>query len=1314
MINLFITTGEVTDFEKAFTNHDEVFLSGEFRTPRNTKKPFLLLQATGKTSRRKLELSVDYRQPQVILALTDVDGRDYLLSFPTQALHTGNRTKLLMSFSKLSQPYNSLSLFVDCMDMGVDQTEVQLRRIFSSDLTMKMTSAFQWHVGTTVKDLFKQMGCPESELEEPMTTQSPTLKIPSWSRQGLATHRRIPSDEDYIPAQAARESQPAVQEETNRTDRQQGESDGARNVSHRETTTEAPQRTSRRTQTTDSNSRQQFEQARPNLSSVVPSVQTTETQYLEASLKEVTRALVELRQDLKLQMQETRALKEILLSCDLCRPPNTETESPLKVPVTKCSSNPCFSGVRCLDTEEGFRCGSCPRGYTGNGITCVRVTLCADNPCYPGVRCIDTDRGYRCGACPPGYTGDGTRRGCSPENPEYCSSRPCFTGVECQELPGGYRCGPCPPGYTGNGTRRGCQPENQLYCNSRPCYPGVECQELPGGYRCGPCPPGYTGDGTRRGCQPENQLYCNSRPCFPGVECQELPGGYRCGPCPPGYTGDGTRRGCQPENQLYCNSRPCYPGVECQELPGGYRCGPCPPGYTGDGTRRGCQPENQLYCNSRPCYPGVECQELPGGYRCGPCPPGYTGDGTRRGCHPESKAHCSSNPCFAGVECQEVPGGYRCGPCPPGYTGNGSFCQDINECELSQPCHALTNCENLSPGFRCSPCPPGYTGSEVQGIGLQAASTARQECLDINECVNENNGGCVPNSQCINTPGSFQCGPCLEGYTGNQETGCNSTSNTCPDGTKCHANAKCIRKRGISGFVCQCTIGFAGDGQLCTRDTDLDGLPDIELSCPDRRCRKDNCVFVPNSGQEDADRDGIGNACDADMDNDGIPNSPDNCPLVANPEQKDTERDPDKRGDACDNCPTVPNPDQTDTDTDGMGDNCDPDKDNDGILNEDDNCPLVPNPDQIDTDSDTIGDACDNCPSLANVQQLDSDHDLVGDLCDTNDDRDRDGVQDNRDNCPDIANADQKDTDNDKIGDACDDDDDNDNIVDSDDNCVYIYNPDQEDTDKDGKGDVCETDSDGDGYDDPVDVCPDNGKIYATDFRAYQTVILDPVGDSQIDPNWIVLNDGAEIVQTMNSDPGLAVSYNSFSGVDFSGTFFVNTEVDDDYAGFVFSYQDSSKFYTVMWKKHAQTYWQAAPFRAVAEPGIQLKLVNSDTGPGQIMRNALWHTGDTDNQVKLLWKDPRNVGWKEKTAYRWELIHRPARGLIRVLLFEETELVADSGNIYDSTLKGGRLGVFCFSQEMIIWSDLVYRCNEFIPKGLLDDSNSSSDDIYDY
>ncbi len=55
----------------------------------------------------------------------------------------------------------------------------------------------------------------------------------------------------------------------------------------------------------------------------------------------------------------------------------------------------------------------------------------------------------------------------------------------------------------------------------------------------------------------------------------------------------------------------------------------------------------------------------------------------------------------------------------------------------------------------------------------------------------------------------------------------------------------------------------------------------------------------------------------------------------------------------------------------------------------------------------------------------------------------------------------------------------------------------------DGVGDVCEDDYDMDKVPNYLDNCPNNSKIYSTDFTTYQTVVLDPEGDSQIDPNWV-------------------------------------------------------------------------------------------------------------------------------------------------------------------------------------------------------------------
>ena len=71
------------------------------------------------------------------------------------------------------------------------------------------------------------------------------------------------------------------------------------------------------------------------------------------------------------------------------------------------------------------------------------------------------------------------------------------------------------------------------------------------------------------------------------------------------------------------------------------------------------------------------------------------------------------------------------------------------------------------------------------------------------------------------------------------------------------------------------------------------------------------------------------------------------------------DTDGDGINDGADNCPVVANADQLDTDSDGTGDACDTDDDDDGTDDGPDNCPLVSNSDQMDSDSDGVGDACE-------------------------------------------------------------------------------------------------------------------------------------------------------------------------------------------------------------------------------------------------------------------------------------------------------------------------------------------------------------------
>jgi hypothetical protein len=121
-----------------------------------------------------------------------------------------------------------------------------------------------------------------------------------------------------------------------------------------------------------------------------------------------------------------------------------------------------------------------------------------------------------------------------------------------------------------------------------------------------------------------------------------------------------------------------------------------------------------------------------------------------------------------------------------------------------------------------------------------------------------------------------------------------------------------------------------------------------------------------------------------DTDSDGVHDSIDNCVSVPNPGQEDS--DSDGVGDACDNCVSVPNPGQEDSDGDGSGDACD-------------NCVSIPNPGQENADA-----VIDNGPGIPenedDVTVANAPDDDEGDACETDGDADNDGLPDSEDTNP--------------------------------------------------------------------------------------------------------------------------------------------------------------------------------------------------------------------------------------------------------------------------------------------------------------------------
>ena len=68
----------------------------------------------------------------------------------------------------------------------------------------------------------------------------------------------------------------------------------------------------------------------------------------------------------------------------------------------------------------------------------------------------------------------------------------------------------------------------------------------------------------------------------------------------------------------------------------------------------------------------------------------------------------------------------------------------------------------------------------------------------------------------------------------------------------------------------------------------------------------------------------------------------------------------------------------------------------------------------------------------------------------------------------------------------------------------------------------------------------------------------------QPQPQWEFRNDGKEILQKINSAPGIAIGSAQLSAVDFEGTIFVACCSDNDWIGSIFSFQVMSDMNSIV------------------------------------------------------------------------------------------------------------------------------------------------------
>lgn len=361
--------------------------------------------------------------------------------------------------------------------------------------------------------------------------------------------------------------------------------------------------------------------------------------------------------------------------------------------------------------------------------------------------------------------------------------------------------------------------------------------------------------------------------------------------------------------------------------------------------RGGCltDPKGPIYCCTKPgCMPGQWCFEPDGGKETCAEDPTYFCE-SACDCGP---AHCcKNNICVKDINDPWIPGGTEVGPsCVQGvdatyccsdvrcYGARLAYGSSAEDFRCWQQTGSVGSVQNFCAGKMCGSscdCEPGQSCVDTIGEPLPPLGKVCDWSFNLNPAE-------PPSANCI----SHAVAEAVYGHSPSQLVPCCDYG--CLSGQSCE-----VGWQQGGGYLLERIVGTCSGA--CGNGTCDPG--EARMTCPG------DCT-PPEPGSQCGEMSGAYSGYWA-MCGDGVcdPNgfTPENCVTCRQDCGDPTYSDGDYWADCIDNCPNDENEDQFDADSDGIGDVCDPDDDQDGVDDLVDLCPATSDPEATVPSSGTLG-----------------------------------------------------------------------------------------------------------------------------------------------------------------------------------------------------------------------------------------------------------------------------------------------------------------------------------------------------------------------